>query len=229
MSQLSRRSFVGWLGGLAAAFGLRARSPGGVLTDNALGVHRDDSDEPREQGAGLDIATLTRIGEVVLPSELGAAGVARVCRAFSSWIAQYRPGAELVHPYGSAELRFAGPSPLPRWREQMAALDAAGREAHGRAFTALARDEREALLRTALANERIDRMPSPLGANHVALALVSYYFDSAEATDLCYRAQIGQNQCRPLAFSPREPLPLANGGRAPGFSRAGGIDEGAGS
>jgi hypothetical protein len=52
-------------------------------------------------------------------------------------------------------------------------------------------------------------MPDPLAANHVVVALVAFYFGSAEANDLCYRAAIGRNQCRPLVNSPREPLPLA--------------------
>jgi Gluconate 2-dehydrogenase subunit 3 len=229
MSHPSRRLFVGWLGGLAAALGLRTGSPSGLLSGNAPDVDRVDGDEPREQGVGLDVATLTRIGEVVLPSELGAAGIARVSRAFAAWIAGFKPGAELVHPYGSADLRFAGTSPLPRWRQQITALQSAARTAHGRGFTAVTRDQREALLRTALANERIDRMPSPLNANHVALALVAYYFGSAEATDLCYRAQIGQNQCRPLVNSPREPLPLARSGPGLGAGQAGRAGEGAGS
>jgi hypothetical protein len=58
-------------------------------------------------------------------------------------------------------------------------------------------------------------MPEPLDANHVALALVAWYFSTPDANDLCYQARIERNQCRPLINAPREPLPLArDGGRA---------------
>jgi hypothetical protein len=52
-------------------------------------------------------------------------------------------------------------------------------------------------------------MPSVAGANHVAIALAAFFFGSPEGVDLCYRAKIGKNQCRPLVNAAREPLPLA--------------------
>jgi hypothetical protein len=42
----------------------------------------------------------------------------------------------------------------------------------------------------------------------VAVALVAHYYASPAATDLCYGASIGREQCRPLAHSRRQPLPL---------------------
>jgi len=214
MPRLSRRSFVAWLGSVAAAigFGARGRSLSATPTRTPPA-----SDAP--QVPALDAAVLAKLGDVVLPSELGADGVARVSRAFATWTANYRQDAELVHPYGSPNIRYTGESPAPRWREQLGALERAARERHNRAFTALTREQRDELVRAALATERLDRLPDPLGANHVAVALMAYYFGSAEATDLCYRVKIGKNQCRPLVHSAREPLPLATPRGARGTPR----------
>jgi hypothetical protein len=161
------------------------------------------------QGPPLDAALLAAVGDCVLPGELGPDGVRRVTRGFAQWIAGYRRGAELVHPYGSPNIRSTGASPLPTWREQLAALQREARARHRRAFAALAPDERRALVAAALEGDRLNRLPDPLGASHVAVALAAWYFRSPEAADLCYRARIGRNQCRPLLNAPREPLPLA--------------------
>jgi len=162
---------------------------------------------------------VARIADVVLPTELGAAGFNRVSGAFTRWVDEYRPGVELVHPYGSTNLRQTAESPATRWRAQLAALETGARAKHQRGFKDVTRDQRRELLTTALAAARTTRMPEPLDADHVALALVAWYFATPEAIDLCYEKRIGRNQCRPLINSPREPLPLA-GGRASGNGRA---------
>jgi len=207
---LSRRTFVSWLSGLGAALGLGVRARSG----DAKGL---DAVVP-EQAATLDRTMVTRLAEAVLPGELGDAGVSRVSRAFTQWVAEYRKGVELVHPYGSSNLRQTGESPAGRWRAQFAALDSEARRKHRRGFGALTREQRRELVTAAMSADRINRMPEPLDANHVAMALVSWYFATPEATDLCYQARIGRNQCRPLVNAPRQPLPLANGRRQTGDS-----------
>jgi gluconate 2-dehydrogenase subunit 3-like protein len=200
---LSRRRFVSWLSGFGAALGIGVRARPGQAKTSAVAP---------QQPATLDTAAVTRLAEAVLPGELGDAGFARVSRGFTQWIGSYRQGAELVHPYGSSELRQTGESPAGRWRSQLTALDRDARAKHSRAFGALTRDQRRDLVASALGSERINRMPDPLDANHVALALVAWYFASPEANDLCYNARIGRNQCRPLVNAPRQPLPLAGNG-----------------
>lgn len=206
---VSRRNFVSWLSGLGAALGLGFRSRGASAAPVTSTV-------PPGQAATLDAAFLARVGDVVLPSELGDAGIARTTRAFTQWVAAYRPGAEINHPYGSTEIRYAAASPASRWRGQLAALDRESRTKHGRGFIALSRDQRRDLVVASLSDERLNRMPDPLGANHVAVALMAWYFASPEANDLCYRARIGRNSCRPLVNAPRAPLPLAGATRSPG-------------
>lgn len=205
---LSRRTFVSWLSGLGAALGLGMRP----RADDAKALHAATP----EQFPTLDNVLVTRLAEVVLPGELGDAGFSRVSRAFTQWVAGYRKGVELVHPYGSANIRLTGESPAGRWRAQLATLDGEARKKYRRGFAALARPQRKELVTATLAAERINRMPDPLDANHVALALVAWYFATPEATDLCYKARIGRNQCRPLVNAPRQPLPLATARRKPG-------------
>lgn len=196
---LSRRMFVNWLGRCAAVVGLAPRVEARRTGSQRAGV---------QQSSSLDLEAIQRLAEVVLPSEIGSDGAARAARGFRDWIAGYREGAELVHPYGSANIRYTGPAPVARWRTQLTALDREARNSRGRAFAALTVEERRTLVRTALTGTRTQRLPDPLAAEHVALALMSWYFRSPEAADLCYRARIGRHQCRPLVNAPREPLPL---------------------
>jgi Gluconate 2-dehydrogenase subunit 3 len=197
----TRRSFVSTLAAFTAALGFGSRH-------RAIGEVPSPAGADADAQVALDLAVLTKIAEVVLPSELGADGMARASRAFAAWTAEYKKGAELVHPYGSPNLGFTGDSPAPRWRQQLDALQRSARERHQMSFTALTRPQREALIREAVAGDRLDRMPSVVGANHVAIALSAFFFGSPEGTDLCYRAKIGKNQCRPLVNAQREPLPL---------------------
>jgi hypothetical protein len=156
-----------------------------------------------------DPATLTALAETVLPATaLGKAGIAKAVASFRDWGAGYREGAELVHGYGTSRLRSTGPTPLTRWTKQLDDLDAAARSANNQPFRALSVGERTALVRTALSGQRLDRIPAIADAGHVALAMLAHFYDSPGAADLCYQAQIGKNQCRPLAASPRKPLPL---------------------
>ena len=201
---LSRRTFVSWLSGFGAALGIGVRP-------RASEAKAKDTSNVSPQAPQLDQATVTPLAEAVLPSELGT-GFARVSRGFTQWINDYRAGAELVHPYGSTNIRRTGESPVGRWRTQLAQLDRDARAKHQKAFAALTRDQRREVVVSALGTaERTNRMPDPLDAGHVALALVAWYFAQPEAANLCYQARIDRNQCRPLVNAPRQPLPLAGG------------------
>lgn len=203
---LSRRTFISWLSGIGAAlgFGVRAR------TANA---NANAPEGAAEQGVSLDGAMVRGLAEVVLPTELGNDGFARVSRDFATWAAGYRTGVELVHPYGSSQLRVTGESPVPRWRSQLTALDGDARARYQRRFPALTREQRRELVTSVIESEKVNRLPDPLQANHVSIALLAWYFATPEAADLCYNARIGRNQCRPLVNAPRQPLPLAPDGR----------------
>lgn len=155
---------------------------------------------------------LEALGDAVLPSELGADGVARAAQEFQRWMDGYQPAAEANHGYGTGRIEQLPADPRPRWRSQLATLDANARRA-GPSFSALPRERRQALVRAALQNERGDGLPDPLLARHVALALLAHFYDSAAATDLCYDAQIGRQQCRPLSAQRQQPVTLGRKGR----------------
>jgi len=191
---ISRRSFCA---------ALSAVLPVGIVVRRAHALSVDAL-----SGARVPARTLHALGTVVLPSELGAAGITRVVDAFQRWIAGYREHVELTHGYGTSRLRFTGPTPATRWATQLDALDATAHRRFRRPFTVLSVDQREAIVRTAVASERLDRLPGVADANHVAVALLAFFYDTPEATDLCYGAKIGKQTCRPLAESPMHPVEL---------------------
>jgi len=69
--------------------------------------------------------------------------------------------------------------------------------------------EQQALVRAALAGQRINGLPQIDRASHLAVGLLAFFYASPEAADLCYQARIGSNSCRPLGDSGARPLPLA--------------------
>jgi hypothetical protein len=175
----------------------------------------------RFRGAGAMIATaptgsqrqpnaalLAALGEAVLPAELGADGVTRAVAEFQQWMDGYQPGAEVNHGYGTGRIEHLPADPRPRWRSQLAALDAAA-SGTGPSFSALPRERRQALVRAAVQDERGDALPNALLARHVAIALLAHFYGSPAAVDLCYDAQIGRQQCRSLSAQRQRPVPLA--------------------
>jgi hypothetical protein len=105
-----------------------------------------------------------------------------------------------------------GPSPAGRYPAQFAALDQAAQAQGGNTFAALAVEKRRAVVEAALNGPPpITRMPArPTGANLVA-DFMGYFFNSADAYDLCYEAAIGRDTCRGLDGSERAPGPLGRG------------------
>lgn len=208
MSRVTRRSFVGWLSALGTALGLRKGVPEAMAADRVAEL------PPEAATEALDAVALTGLAEAVLPSELGSDGATRAARAFGRWVSGYRAGAEVLHPYGSGVITRIAADPVGRWRRQLTELDGKARSAHSKAFAALDLATRQALVRQALVSEKGTRLPGPASASHVATALLSHFYGSAEAQDLCYEAQIAKNRCRPLVNTARQPLPLAPRSRA---------------
>ena len=208
-AELDRRAFLrtaGVLAAGAATVGCDAPQAGDGSPDvppgaaTAAGPRRD---------AGFDRATLAAVGEVVLPDELGDDGRARATDAFVRWIDGYEPVAERMHGYGYAEIRYLPPDPAPGWRAQLEGLDLLAQRSRRTAFAALPLAERRAMVESALASVADDRLPAPLAASHVALALLAHWAASPAAWDLAYGARVAPTTCRPLDDAPRRPLPLA--------------------
>lgn len=159
----------------------------------------------------LDAPMLRALSEAILPSSLGTDGTARVAGQFQTWLSAYRPGAERNHGYGTGELTFNPDDPTPRWSDQLARLDSEARGKHGQRFVDLTVADRQALLEAALGDAG-PSMPSPIAADHVAVAVLALFYASPEATNLCYGVAINRQTCRPLAESPRSPVIFPAGG-----------------
>src|ERR1041384_6263532 len=139
--------------------------------------------------ADLDPVLLRALGAAVLPSELGDGGIGRTVAGFERWLAGYREGAELLHGYGTGEIRRTGPSPALRWAGQLRELDQAARKAGGKPFAGLDLSGQHEMVRAALHGARPARLPSPDRAEHVAVGLLAWFYGTPEAADLCYGAE----------------------------------------
>lgn len=147
---------------------------------------------------GDDRALLRALAEAVWPSELGATRLQRATDQFERWIDRYHANAEVNHGYGTGSIRHLPADPWPNWRTQLQALDAQALREQRRSFTALSVAQRRELVRGTLEALDSDRLPAPVNAPHVALALLGWFYNTSEANDLCYRAAIGRETCRPL-------------------------------
>ena len=65
-----------------------------------------------------------RPGRRGAPRRAGAAGIERAAAGFERWLAGYREGAEMLHGYGTGEIRLTGPSPALSGRPSCADLGA---------------------------------------------------------------------------------------------------------
>jgi hypothetical protein len=142
---------------------------------------------------GSQRAALRDLAALVLPSSLGRDGTDRVAERFELWVREYRPGADMDHGYGFTRIRSKPPSPAPAYLAQLARLP----QPIARADIEVALDE-----------AKIETLPRLPDGKHIIADLMSFYFNSSEGYDLCYRAAIGRDRCRGLDGSDSPPPPL---------------------
>lgn len=198
MPSFPRRSFIGFALRLGAMLGL----------SRALPVSAAGSLIATDVAAPFDATLLQALGAAVLPSELGEQGRAAALRRFSAWITGYVPAAELNHPYPAAPVSHLPASPLAAWQQQLRELDAVARAQSPGGFAAMDLPARQALIAQSLSGIRGPDLPLPIDAPHIALGLMTHFFQSPQGTDLCYRAAIGKAMCRPLEDLPNAPRAL---------------------
>jgi hypothetical protein len=152
------------------------------------------------------IALLHQIGPTLLPASLGEVRVRSIVDGFVAWTRGYREDAALAHGYGHPRLQKSGPTPVPRYISQLAAIDGAARQKGGR-FDTLDRETRRTLLDQSLTAAGIRTLPPRPSGQHVVTDLMAFYFRSSEANDDCYRALIQREVCRPIEITVRRPEP----------------------
>jgi hypothetical protein len=168
------------------------------------------SPSDRQASASIDAETLRAVGHAVLPaSDLGPDGVDRVVQDFLEWLRGYEPVTEQSHSYlTSSEIRYGPPHPEPRWASQLQALDLESERRYGVLFRELPVEQSRAMIGSQIQQDRLDRLPSAVGARHVAVGLLAYFCATPEANDLCHRAAIGMYACRGLDDTSKRPAPL---------------------
>lgn len=213
MGSSSRRNFLKRLIGVLPTWSvLRRGSPG---ADHATSLQAGvDPESSRTE-------TLVGLAEIVLPTEaLGAGGggaadaaaerLAATVEEFERWRDGFRPAAELDHPYlWSDELRYGPSDPRPRWSSQLDSLEEEAQGRFQRPYASLGFEERRNLLVGQLPAELPDDLPHAAEAEHIAVAVMAWFFATPRANDLCYRAAIGRHECRGLPEVVNEPSPLA--------------------
>ena len=165
----------------------------------------------RLQAEATSLETLAAIAEVVLPSD---ADRKAAVTAFTRWIENYKEGVDTDHGYGNTRVRKTGPSPARNYPAQIAALDAAARATGAASFATASLEQRRTILEAAIAEAKVERLSARPTGGHVAADLMGHYFNSSDARDLCYRANIGRDACRGLAGSdlpPKSVLPPKGG------------------
>ena len=165
--------------------------------------------------SGFDRPLLDALASTLLPASLGEAGIRAATDRFVAWADGYDPVAEEMHGYGYSEVRYLPADPVPAWRAQLEALDVLSRKSQRVSFAAATPAQRAAVLEATLRTESGERLPAPLGARHIALALLGHWSASPDAWNRALGAEVSPGTCRPLDAAVRKPLPLAPSTNSP--------------
>lgn len=204
-TRTSRRSL---LAGSAVAVGTALAARSSSLTGTAQ----------REDVGGSFVwnqdPVLVAVAATVLPGEaLAADGRTRTLQRFAAWVDGFEPVAELDHRYLSTdEIPYGPPDPRPLWRAQLEALETEAQKRHLDSFAALETEARHEMIIRAV-DRSVPRepdvgLPRPEHAGHIAVALMTWFFRSSDANDLCHGKRIGRHECRGMRGVALEPRPL---------------------
>lgn len=155
-----------------------------------------------------DRELIAAIGEVVLPSTLGADGRAKAVEAFAKWLDAYKAGVPKSYGYGDLRYAVVPPSPSLRYPSQLARLQKLA-QAKGYPFRALAPADRKAVVETALLEAKVTKLPERPDGRHVASDLMSHFYSSSDGNDFLFKASIRVSECRGLDASADRPAPIS--------------------
>lgn len=191
----------------------RAFLKGASLTSAALlastpETHADHADSP-DSKSPLEHDLLLSVARVVLPSELGDEGIASVVNAFQTWLSEYDPVPELMHPYGEAVPGYGPPDPAPRWQAQLDAMQIECERRFAVSFLSANDEQQKTVILSRLSQSGDRDLSAPLSAQHVGVGLLAYYVGTSAAIDRCYGRRIAKLSCRGLPGSEEIPVQLS--------------------
>lgn len=204
----SRRSFLKTAGALTAGVAAVGTAATGCAVKDPTASNATGQDNGAERVRGFDRVLLDAVATAVLPASLGAPGIRAATEAFVAWADGYEPVAEEMHGYGYADIRYLPADPSPAWRAQLTALDLLAHKHGTSGFSTLTVAQRQELLRAVLRDQRGDRLPAPLDANHIAIALLAHWSAGPDAWDTALGARVSPGICRTLGEATRKPLPV---------------------
>lgn len=151
---------------------------------------------------------LKEIAAAVLPESLGRNGTDALAGLFGRWLTEYRAGVTMDHGYGATRVQRTPALPFDLYARQMTELDRAAMDRGAVSFAALSLASRRAVIADALRASNLDAIPQRPNGQHIVTDLMTFYFRSSDANDLCYRAKVQRHACRGLrdALSPPPPL-----------------------
>lgn len=150
---------------------------------------------------------IAAIGEVVLPSTLGADGRAKAVEAFAKWLDGYKAGVPMSYGYGDLRYAVVPPSPLLRYSSQFTRLRELSKS-KGSIFTALSPADRRAVVEAALLEAKVTKLPERPDGQHVASDLMSHFYNSSDGNDFLFKASIRVSECRGLDTSTDRPVSI---------------------
>ena len=204
----SRRSFLKTAGALTAGVATVGTAGTACGVKDPTAGNATGQDNGVERPRGFDRALLDAVATAVLPAALGPTAIRAATDAFVAWADGYEPVAEEMHGYGYADVRYLPADPSPAWRAQLTALDLLARKRSTENFATLPITQRQELLTAALRDQRGERLPAPLDARHIAVALLSHWSSGPDAWDRALGARVSTGICRTLDGVTRKPLPV---------------------
>jgi len=152
-----------------------------------------------------DLELVAAIGDIVLPSSLGADGRGKAVERFVQWLDGYKAGVRMGFGYGGQlKSQVVPPSPILRYPAQFRRLQELSK-AKGSTFTALATADRKAIVEAALIEANITKLPVRPDGRHVASDLMSHFYGSSDGNDFIFKAAIRASDCRGLGTSAQRP------------------------
>lgn len=185
------------------------KASAGIISGLTLTSCADEKTATPDAPAGLERATLSALGRVVLPrTALGEDGLVRVIDDFLTWLDGFEPVSERDHPYDAGEIRYGPPHPAPLWQSQLEALNLEADKRFGTAFGELAETRQLEILERQLPEHLPEDMPYAGAATHVAIGLLAWFYATPAANDLALAAKVGRETCRGLESGAVVPEPL---------------------